>query len=97
MEVVKNLQVTIPFTELLSQVPSYAKFMKEVLTKKREFATPETVASTQECSALLQKQPPKKEEDPGSFSIPCTIGTIMIDKALSDLGASVSVMPLAIC
>ncbi|KAL9226097.1 hypothetical protein vseg_001947 [Gypsophila vaccaria] len=47
MKVVKNLQVTIPFTELLSQVSSYAKFMKEILTKKRWFIRPKTVAFTQ--------------------------------------------------
>ncbi|KAL9227919.1 hypothetical protein vseg_003554 [Gypsophila vaccaria] len=96
MEVVKNFQVTIPFTELLSQVPSNAEFMKEVLTKKREFDTLETVAFMEECSALLQNRPPPpKKKDPG-FSILCTIGTIMNEKALYDHGANVSVMPLAI-
>ncbi|KAL9232942.1 hypothetical protein vseg_008000 [Gypsophila vaccaria] len=71
--------------------------MKEILTKKRGYNTPETIALTQECSAFLQRQPHLKNEDSGSFSIPYTIGTIMIDKALCDLSASVSVMPLAIC
>ena len=36
-------------------------------------------------------------KDPGSFSIPCNIGPVFIDKALCDLGASVSVMPLSVC
>ncbi|XP_074309661.1 uncharacterized protein LOC141644110 [Silene latifolia] len=35
LEVVKNLQVTVPFTELITQVPSYAKFMKDILTRKK--------------------------------------------------------------
>ncbi|KAJ9158607.1 hypothetical protein P3X46_024172, partial [Hevea brasiliensis] len=39
---------------------------------------------------------PPKLKDPGSFSIPCHIGDISIDKALCDLGASVSLMPLSI-
>ncbi|XP_010529108.1 PREDICTED: uncharacterized protein LOC104806087 [Tarenaya hassleriana] len=34
--------------------------------------------------------------DPGSFSIPCKLGSIEIDRALCDLGASVSFMPLSI-
>nr|ACY01934.1 hypothetical protein [Beta vulgaris] len=97
MEVVKNLQVTVPFTELITQVPAYAKFLKEILTRKRAFNAVETVAFTEECSALLQNQSPPKLKDPGSFSIPCNIGTIFIDKALCDLGASVSVMPLTVC
>ncbi|XP_058003777.1 uncharacterized protein LOC131180166 [Hevea brasiliensis] len=36
-------------------------------------------------------------KDPESFSIPCHIGDTSIDKALCDLGASVSLMPLSIC
>ncbi|GJQ95493.1 hypothetical protein Tco_0006632, partial [Tanacetum coccineum] len=35
---------------------------------------------------------PLKEKDPGSFSIPCVVGKIGIDKALTDLGASISLM-----
>ena len=36
---------------------------------------------------------PPKLDDPGSFSIPITVGNISIDRALCDLGASVSLMP----
>ena len=56
----------------------------------------ETVAFTEECSAVLQNKSPPKLKDPGSFSIPCHLGALFIDKALCDLGASVSVMPLSI-
>ncbi|XP_056695909.1 uncharacterized protein [Spinacia oleracea] len=97
LEVVKNLQVTVPFTELITQVPAYAKYMKDILTRKRAFSEVETVAFTEECSALLQNKSPPKLKDPGSFSIPCNIGNLFIDKALCDLGASVSVMPLSVC
>ncbi|XP_074297169.1 uncharacterized protein LOC141627862 [Silene latifolia] len=97
LEVVKNLQVTVPFTELITQVPSHAKFMKNILTRKRSFNEVETIAFIEECSALLQSKSPPKLKDPGSFSIPCTIGTHVIDKALRDLGVSVNVMPYAVC
>ena len=33
VEVVRKLQINIPFTEALEQMPIYAKFMKELLTK----------------------------------------------------------------
>ncbi|GJX12729.1 ribonuclease H-like domain-containing protein [Tanacetum coccineum] len=36
---------------------------------------------------------PQKEQDPGSFTLPCFIHNISFDKALIDLGASVSIMP----
>ncbi|GJY37988.1 retrovirus-related pol polyprotein from transposon TNT 1-94, partial [Tanacetum coccineum] len=35
---------------------------------------------------------PQKEYDPGSFTLPCFIHNVCFDKALVDLGASVSVM-----
>ncbi|GKB84459.1 ribonuclease H-like domain-containing protein [Tanacetum coccineum] len=38
---------------------------------------------------------PQKEKDPGSFTLPCFIHNIYFDKALVDLGASVSVMPFS--
>ncbi|XP_074318482.1 uncharacterized protein LOC141655294 [Silene latifolia] len=55
------------------------------------------IASTEDCSAVLQSRSPLKLKDPGSFSILCNIGQLNIDNALSDLEASVSVMPYKIC
>ncbi|XP_057986667.1 uncharacterized protein LOC131171215 [Hevea brasiliensis] len=81
----------------LSQIPSYAKFLKEILSKKRRLEDYETVARTEDCSAILQNKLPLKLKDPGSFSIPCLISNMNIDKALCDLGASVSLIPLSIC
>ncbi|GJW30118.1 homeodomain-like protein [Tanacetum coccineum] len=37
---------------------------------------------------------PKKDKDPGSFTLTCFINNVCFDNALVDLGASVSVMPL---
>ncbi|XP_050914348.1 uncharacterized protein LOC127129308, partial [Lathyrus oleraceus] len=81
VDLLKQLNVTIPFTEAITQMPSYDS---------------ETVTLPAECSAIIQNMPPKLK-DPGSFSIPCHIGKFVIDKALCDLGAEISVMPLSIC
>ncbi|XP_057998486.1 uncharacterized protein LOC131177483 [Hevea brasiliensis] len=97
LEVLKKLYINIPFTDAISQMPSYAKFLKEILSNKRRLEDYETVALTEECSALLQNKLPPKLKDPGSFSIPCHIGDTSIEKALCDHGASVSLMPLSIC
>ncbi|XP_057248916.1 uncharacterized protein LOC125494782 [Beta vulgaris subsp. vulgaris] len=97
MSMVKNLEVTVPFTDLISQVPVYAKFLKDMITKKRDFGGIDRVSLTEECSAVLQNKIPPKLKDPGSFSIPCHVGSLFIDKAWCDLGSSVSVMPLSIC
>ncbi|KAL5538178.1 hypothetical protein UlMin_045882 [Ulmus minor] len=77
-------------------MPNYVKFMKDILTKKRRFGEFEIVALTQECSAVLQKKLPPKLQDPGSFTIPCSIGNQYFGKALCDLGASINLMPMSI-
>ena len=51
---------------------------------------------TEECSAILQWKLPQKLKDPGSFTIPCTIGNAIFERALCDLGASINLMPLSI-
>ncbi|GJR02031.1 DNA/RNA polymerases superfamily protein [Tanacetum coccineum] len=45
------------------------------------------------CSNIVKDALPSKEKDSGSFTLPCTINNICLDKALADLGASVNVMP----
>ncbi|XP_050909189.1 uncharacterized protein LOC127122960 [Lathyrus oleraceus] len=73
-------------------MPSYAKFLKEMLSNKKKLEDEETVMLIVECSVIIQNNMPT-----GSFSIPCIIGKFIIDKALCDLGASISLMPLSIC
>nr|GEV55777.1 hypothetical protein [Tanacetum cinerariifolium] len=45
------------------------------------------------CSSILKDALPLKEKDSWSFTLPCNINNMCFDKALADLGASVSVMP----
>ena len=35
-------------------------------------------------------------QDPGSFTIPCTVGNFEFKKALCDLGANINLMPLSV-
>ncbi|KAK4270868.1 hypothetical protein QN277_019636 [Acacia crassicarpa] len=75
---------------------SYVKFMKEILSKKRRLEEFETVALTQECSAMLTNRLPPKLKDPDSFTIPCAIGSNYSGKVLCDLGSSINLMPMSI-
>ncbi|XP_021753664.1 uncharacterized protein LOC110719061 [Chenopodium quinoa] len=77
-------------------MPSYAKFLKDILSNKKKLEGNATVALTAVCSAILQNTLPKKLSDPGSYSI-SVLGGIEINRAFCDLGASVSLMPLSIC
>ena len=96
LEVFKKLHINVPFVDALEQMPSYMKFMKKILSKKRRLSDFETVNLTEEYSAILQRKLQQKLKDPGSFTIPCTIGNSIFEKALCDLGASINLMPLSI-
>ena len=69
--------------------------MKEILSNKRRLSDFETVNLTKECSAILQRKLPQNLKDPCNFTIPCTIGNSIFEKALCDLGASINLMPLS--
>uniref|UniRef100_UPI0030C6B399 hypothetical protein n=1 Tax=Bradyrhizobium sp. TM233 TaxID=2599801 RepID=UPI0030C6B399 len=70
LEVFKKLQINIPFSEALEQMSTYAKFMKDILSRRRKLSEEsETIMLTEECSAILQKKLPPKLKDHGSFTI----------------------------
>ena len=96
LEVFKKLHINIPFADALKQMPIYVKFMKGILSNKRRLSDFETVNLTEECSAILKRKLPQKLKDPGSFTIPCTIGNSIFEKALCDMGAIINLMPLSI-
>ncbi|XP_061370291.1 uncharacterized protein LOC133313012 [Gastrolobium bilobum] len=73
-----------PMGKALEKKPSYATFLKETLSKKQKLTEDEHVTLIEECSAIIQKNLPPKLKDPGSFSIPCTIGKTTIEKVLTN-------------
>ncbi|CAM8920123.1 unnamed protein product [Rhodiola kirilowii] len=97
VEMLRKVNITLPFTEVLTQIPSYAKFLKDIVSHRRDISEHDTVALNLGCSAIIQNPLPRKLKDPGSFSIPIKIGDICINDALCDLGASISLMPYSLC
>ena len=77
-------------------MPTYAKFLKEILTNKIKIEGCQKVAFNQDCSALVQNRLPPKLGDPGSFCVHVVIGNSTYN-ALCVLGTSVSLIPLSIC
>ena len=91
-----KLEISMTFKEAVTQMPLYAKFLKEILSKKRRFAKEGVVNLTATCSTVIKKNLPEKIKDPRSFTIPCTIRGFEIKKALCDSGASINLMPLSV-
>ncbi|GJU31833.1 hypothetical protein Tco_1175422 [Tanacetum coccineum] len=69
--------------------------LEATLKKKREEPKKVKQNVTVMCYALLQNHLPPKEQDPGSFILPCSIGKLDFKNALADLGASISIMPFS--
>ncbi|XP_027364510.1 uncharacterized protein LOC113871613 [Abrus precatorius] len=92
-------QACKPINEEQYKSLPFAKRVQDPRQKKqfeRKLDMEKLVPLTEECIAILQKKLPQKLKDPGSFSIPCSIGNCTVGKALCDLGASINLMPLAI-
>uniref|UniRef100_A0A1U7X8P1 Uncharacterized protein LOC104236283 n=1 Tax=Nicotiana sylvestris TaxID=4096 RepID=A0A1U7X8P1_NICSY len=70
--------------------------LKDLMSRKFDFQDLATVALTQTCSAVVTRLVAENLSDPGSFTIPCTIGNFVFAKELCDLGASINLMPLVI-
>ena len=49
----KKIEINIPFTEALTQMPHYARFMKDILSKKRKFDEEGVVRLLATCSAVI--------------------------------------------
>ncbi|GKD32078.1 DNA-directed DNA polymerase [Tanacetum coccineum] len=67
--------------------------MKDLLTNKAKFEETSKATLNERCSILLLNKIPLKDKDLWSFTISCAIGRVGVDKALADLGASISLMP----
>ena len=96
MDIFKQLQINIPFSEALEQMSKYAKFMKDILTKRRKYSEPETIILAPNCSAIIQRTLPKKEVDPGRVTLRVIIGDVYVGNGLIDLGSSITLIPLSI-
>ncbi|RVW19824.1 hypothetical protein CK203_115347 [Vitis vinifera] len=93
LEVLRQVKVNIPLLDMIKQVPTYAKFLKDLCTIKRGLTVNKKAFLTEQVSAILQCKSPLKYKDPGSPTISVMIGGKVVEKALLDLGASVNLLP----
>lgn len=72
----------MPFTEELTEMPSYAKFLKEILSNKRKLEDHETMTMIFDSSVVTQNMVIPKLKDTVSFFIAYHIGTINFERGL---------------
>ena len=81
---------------MIKQVPTYAKFLKDLCRVKKGLGIEKKAFLTEQVSAIIQSKTPVKYKDLGSPTISVNIGGTCIDKALLDLGASVNLLPYSV-
>ena len=93
LEVLRQVKVNIPLLDMIKQVPTYAKFLKDLCTVKKSLNVNKKAFLTEQVSAIIENKTPVKYKDPGCPTISVNIGGISVEKALLDLGASVNLLP----
>ena len=95
LEVLRQVKVNIPLLDLIKQVPTYAKFLKDLCMVKRGFNVNKKAFLTEQVSAIIECKTLVKYKDPGCPTISVNIGGTCVEKALLDLGASVNLLPFS--
>ena len=78
---------------MIKQVPTYAKFLKDLCTVKRGLNIDKKAFLTEQINAIIQCKTPMKYKDSGCPTISVNIGGTCVEKALLDLGVSVNLLP----
>ena len=92
VEVIQKLYINIPLLDAI-HVPTYTKYLRDILNNKRPLPSTKVIKLTEECSAAILNTSPIKKKDPGCPTIDYSTRSQNFENALCDLGASVSVMP----
>ena len=92
LEVLKQVKVNIHLLDAIKQIPSYAKFLKDLCIAKRKLNVHKKAFLTEQVNAIIQNNRPPKFKDLGCPTISCVIGNSKIEKVLLDLGASVNLL-----
>ncbi|KAJ9546801.1 hypothetical protein OSB04_019344 [Centaurea solstitialis] len=93
IDLIKRVDINVPLVDLIAGVPSYARFLKELVANNARMGTEEIAFLNAEYSATHSDT--LKKGDPRSFIIPCYFDKSVSCRALADLGASINLMPLS--
>ncbi|KAG7533173.1 Retrotransposon gag domain [Arabidopsis thaliana x Arabidopsis arenosa] len=93
---IKEIEVRMPLIDAYKLIPDSHKFLKDMVMERIK-EVQGMVMESHECREIIPtKIIPKKLGDPGSFTLPCSLGTLAFSNCLCDLGAFKSLMPLSV-
>jgi hypothetical protein len=74
VDTIQCINISVALLEAM-QVPTYPRYLKDILTNKRPLPTTKVIKLTEACSLAILQQLPKKKKDPGCPTSSCSIGT----------------------
>ena len=72
IEVIQKLYINISLLDAI-QVPTYAKYLRDILNNKTPLPSTKVIKLMKECSAAILNTSPIKKKDPGCPTIDCSI------------------------
>ncbi|RVW21672.1 Retrovirus-related Pol polyprotein from transposon 297 [Vitis vinifera] len=94
-KVLRQVKANIPLLNMIKQVPTYAKFLKDLCTVMRGLNVNKKAFLIEQVSTMQCKSP-LKHKDLGCPTISVSIEGTCVEKALLDLGASVNLLPYSV-
>ncbi|GJX42968.1 hypothetical protein Tco_0259644 [Tanacetum coccineum] len=95
-EHVKSISTTVEAEAFLIRRSNENRYTISASQNSRLLFQQRRITVPFQVSSILEDNLPQKEKDPGSFTLHCFINNMYFNKALSDLGSSVSVMTFSI-
>ena len=96
LEILNQVKLNMPLLDAIQPVPAYAKFLKDMCTKKRKINVSKKVFLATNIGELLSGPILIRYKDPRCPIIACTIRKTEISCALLDLRASINLLSLSV-
>ncbi|XP_039841076.1 uncharacterized protein LOC120700952 [Panicum virgatum] len=81
VEMIQQVNINVPLMDVM-KVPTYARYIKDIINNKRPLPTTEVIKLNEACSVAILQQIPEKKKDTGFPTIKCSIGAHDFDKSL---------------
>ena len=96
LEVLRQVKVNIPLLDMIKQVPTYAKFLKDLCIVKKGLNVDKKAFLTEQVNAIIQCKTLVKYKDSGCPTISVNISGTCMEKTLLDLRSSVNLLPYSV-
>ncbi|GJX43752.1 reverse transcriptase domain-containing protein [Tanacetum coccineum] len=96
LDMIRAVRIDVPLIDVLAGMPNYGKFLKELISNKHKIEQISAAFLSDESSIMIQNKVPPKLGDPRSFLIPCNFNKTFSCNYLTDLDASINLMPYSL-